>query len=73
VSAIKQALSRLDSSLGKLEYSMEGMEHLLAGEQRDMFSVSEVGNENLIGVQSAVVAQRLDQAIEKVEALLSEG
>ncbi len=73
MSAIKQALSRLDGSLGKLEYSMEGIEHVLAGEQRDMFSVPGVSNENLVGAQSTVVAQRLDKAIEKVEALLSEG
>lgn len=67
MSAIRQALAKLDGAVGKLEGSMGGLEQALAGQQRDMFG--NTSNENA-PIDAAVVAQRLDTAIEKVEGLL---
>lgn len=73
---IKHALTKLDSVVGKLEDSMEGFEEVLAGQQRDMFSAPSNQNASATGgnmIDGAVVADKIDQAIEKVEAVLKEG
>ena len=73
MSAIKQALEHLNSSLQNLENSLSGFEKSLTGTQRDMFGGPPPSNENTCnGVDAAVVAKRLDIAIEKVEEILSE-
>jgi hypothetical protein len=68
VSLIDRSLYRLDMSVRKLEGSMRVVERAFAGQQRDMFSVPEPANND-----GALIAKRLDSAIEKVEALLKEG
>lgn len=73
MSAVKQAMSKLDYVVAKLEGSVEGLEQTLAGQQRDMFSAPSASNGNGQHPQGAVMAQRLDNAIEKVEQLLKEG
>lgn len=56
---------------------MTGLETSLAGEQRDMFGHPPAVNENTTepngtAIDTAMVAQRLDIAIERVEQVLSE-
>ena len=73
MSAIRQALEKLNGSLQNLESSVTGLENNLAGEQRDMFGHPPASNENTNGaIDAALVAQRLDIAIERVEQVLSE-
>ncbi|MFK7840066.1 MAG: hypothetical protein AB8B83_07010 [Bdellovibrionales bacterium] len=78
MSELHQALERLNGSLSNLETSVTGLEHNLAGEQRDMFGHPSPSNENTIDVEggtaidAALVAQRLDIAIERVEQVLNE-
>ncbi|MGB0719523.1 MAG: hypothetical protein ACPGRX_03565 [Bdellovibrionales bacterium] len=76
MSAIEQALHRLDGSLNTLETALGGLERNLAehlsGQQRDMFGYPEASNQNIGGIDASVVAKRLDIAIEKVEEILSE-
>lgn len=77
MSAIRQALAKLEGAVGKLEGSVVKLETSMAGQQRDMFGapVKKNGNANGNGhaIQGALFAKRLDQAIEKVEDLLREG
>lgn len=71
MSAIKQALEHLNSSLQNLEYSISGWEESLSGTQRDMFAApppQQPSNEN---IDVSIVAKRLDIAIEKVEEILA--
>lgn len=63
MSAIRQALAKLDSAVGKLEGSANGLETSLEARQQDMFGGS---------ISPAAVAQKLDSAIEKVESVLKE-
>lgn len=74
MSALKQALQKLNGSLNNLETSVNGLETNLAGAQRDMFGHPTASNENDtdIEINTALVAQRLDIAIERVEQVLSE-
>ncbi len=74
VSILYQALENLNGSLNNLESTVTGLESSVAGQQRDMFgypSDSPASNENA-KIDPAVVAQRLDIAIERVEQVLSE-
>lgn len=74
MSALMQALSKLDHMVGKLEGATDTLEHTLEGQQRDMFAANQAAAANGNGhVQPAVIAERLDNAIEKVEGLLEEG
>jgi hypothetical protein len=77
VSAIKHALARLDSAISKLEGAAESYESSLTGAQRDMFVAPAKPNgmkkQNGHDLDSALMARRLDQAIEKVEAILKDG
>lgn len=76
MSAIKHALNKLDSSIRRLEASMNGLEESMAGQQRDMFG-QPASNQNKSKkngkANGAVIAQRLDQAIQRVESILKDG
>ena len=77
MSAILQAIEKLNGSLDNLETSVSSLETNLAGEQRDMFGHPPASNENTTeangaAIDTALVAQRLDIAIERVEQVLSE-
>lgn len=71
MNAIKQALERLNGSINTLEFYMEVLEaekrEPQAGPQGDMFSAAAPAPSNQ---NSAIVAQRLDNAIDAVEKLL---
>ena len=77
MSLVRHALQRLGGVVGDLEGSVAGLEQVLSGEQRDMFSSP--SNENLSDdppvffAVGAAAAQRVDRAIEGVEKLLREG
>lgn len=76
MSAIRQSLIKLDAAVNSLENSLMTMEQSMTGQQRDMFGNVIKKNKNKSNgndLQAAVIAKRLDQAIEKVEGLLSEG
>lgn len=69
MSNIKQALSKLKNSVGRLEVSMSNLEYAMAGKQRDMFAEpAKPANGPLF--DTAIISQRLDKAIKKVEELL---
>ena len=74
MSAIQQALTKLYTSVGKLEHAMTGFDSFVnlssSGAQADMFSANHRGAN---GLNNAAVAKRLDLAIERVEAMLREG
>ena len=77
MSVLQEALNKLNSSLNHLESSVGTLETNLAGEQRDMFGHPKASNENDTdingtAIDAALVAQRLDIAIERVEQVLSE-
>ena len=73
VTALKQALEKLNTSLVNLESCVSGLEDNLAGQQRDMFGGhATASNENVNTIDAALVAKRLDIAIERVEQVLSE-
>ena len=67
MSTIKDALSKLKNSVSRLEVSMHNHEYALAGQQRDMFSEAKADGPLF---DTAVISQRLDKAIKKVEELL---
>ena len=70
VSAVEQALLKLNQKVGQLESAMTSLESGMTGSQRDMFgSVPQNGQ----AVNPAVVAQKLDSAIETIENVLNEG
>ncbi|MCB1531313.1 MAG: hypothetical protein KDJ35_00430 [Alphaproteobacteria bacterium] len=66
MSAIRQALIKLDSAVGRLESSTNGLEASVEARQQDMFNGANGG------VNPAIVAQKLDSAIQKVEQVLKE-
>ena len=72
MSALRQALDKLDNAVGKLEGSITQFDQNVAqGQQPDMFGGASVSNANA-NVNAAFVAQKLDSAITKVEAILKE-
>ena len=77
MSAIKSALIKMNTAIDRLDGAVGGIEETLAGQQRDMF-VSNNANQNGgaatngHAVDSAVLAQKLDSAIGKVEEILKE-
>ena len=73
LSVIKQALAKLDTAVGKLDGATHGLEKNGVGQQSDMFNAPSNENENEHTIDGAVIAQRLDQAIEKVETILKDG
>jgi hypothetical protein len=77
VSSTRQALAKLEKAVGKLEGQVVKFESSMTGQQRDMFGAPIVkkngsANGNGSDLQGALFAKRLDQAIEKVESLLTE-
>lgn len=75
MSVINQALGRLHESLDYLDLAVQEQEkRLLKAKQQDMFNVranEQVSNRG--GIDTAIVAQKLDAAIAKVEMMLQEG
>ncbi len=71
MSAIRQALAKLDNAVGKLEGSINSYDQSVEGRQTDMFGGAAISNENA-NVNAAFVAQKLDSAIQKVEHILKE-
>ena len=73
MSALRQALDKLDNAVGKLEGSINSYDQSVEGRQTDMFGGAAISNGNAnANVNAAFVAQKLDSAIEKVEHLLKE-
>lgn len=75
---VRDALSQLKQSVGRLEGSLKHLETSVAGVQRDMFGaiVPPAGkkgkaNGNALPFDSTLVSKKLDKAIKKVEELLS--
>ena len=66
MSVILQALEKQDKSVEKLEGSVESLSNGTAEFQPDMFGAA--SNQNTVEI-----AEKLDNAIEKVEFLLQEG
>ena len=69
-------MSPVKSALQKLEISVAGLERSLLDEQPDMFAPP--SNQNATKriaptIDTAIVGQKIDNAIDKVEALLREG
>jgi len=71
VSALRQALIRLNRAVGTLEISTHHLEKSLNGEQRDMFSAPVLAG-NLKAVDTEIVAKKLDKAIARIEKVLKE-
>ncbi len=76
MSAIKQALSKLDMSVSKLEGAIGGVEQKIAGAQQDMFAAQNAvmassANSN-DAAKTQALTNRLDSAIGKVEQILTE-
>lgn len=76
MSAILDALVKLEQSIGNLEGAAAYIETNLAGQQRDMFSSPAPPPANGNGAENIdmnLVAEKLDSAIENVEKVLQEG
>ncbi len=71
MSAVEQALLKLNQVVGKLETSVSTVEVTLKGQQRDMFGTPT--NKTGANVNPEIVAQKLDSAIETLESVLREG
>lgn len=74
MSAVQQAIAKLNSAIGNLEGSVSGLEGSLAGHQRDMFGGPAVAVEaaNTNNIDKDAVLATLDGIIEKAEAVLQE-
>ena len=70
MSSIEQALSKLNVAVGRLETSARDLERTPKGQTRDMFSTIKPKKGGGHSMDNAVIAQRLDKAIRKVEELL---
>lgn len=75
MSAIQQAISKLNRAIGNLEGSVHHVEASMKGQQRDMFAApapaKPVANSNSLDPE--LVASRLDNAINAIEKVLKEG
>ncbi len=72
MSVLRQAIENLEDAVGRLEGSVLSFEKDMTGEQHDMFTAPAKKVAAAASVQGAIIARRLDSAIEKVEQLLSE-
>lgn len=70
MSAVEQALLKLNQKVGQLETTLTALESGMAGQQRDMFGAVPQSGSN---INPEIVAQRLDTAIETIEGVLGEG
>jgi hypothetical protein len=75
VSAVRQAIQNLEAAIGRLETGLEEAATTLKGQQRDMFPSSPSSpplSEAPFNppADTALMAQKIDSAINKVEALL---
>ena len=71
MSAIQQAIAKLNTAIDNLDGSVASVEANMTGQQRDMFGApikpaKPVANAN-------AVAQKLDRIIEQAETVLKEG
>lgn len=74
MSAVEQALHKLSQVVGKLETSVDNAQASMVGQQRDMFPGSAASNGNTQPqIDTQLVAQKLDNAIETIEGVLAEG
>ena len=73
MSAILDALVKLEQSIGKLEGAAVHIETALSGEQRDMFGGGKPPAANGNGIDAGLVAEKLDSAIAQMETVLQEG
>ena len=74
MSAILDALVKLEQSIGSLEGAAAHVESTLAGEQRDMFGGGKsAAAANANGLDANIVAEKLDNAIAQMETVLQEG
>ncbi|MAF97935.1 MAG: hypothetical protein CMH26_04795 [Micavibrio sp.] len=72
MSDIVRALTKLNDVVGNLEGSVGHLEASLSGEQRDMFAAPPA-NSNSSKLDKAAMNEKLDNAIEQIEAMLEEG
>lgn len=72
MSAILDALVKLEESIGKLEGAAGHVETALAGQQRDMFGGNPAPAANGNGIDAGMVAEKLDSAIAQMETVLQE-
>lgn len=70
MSATREALSRLERAIGKLEDSVDGLDTRLSGKQRDMFAAPAPSNANGRALKASTIVKRLDRAIDRAEELL---
>ena len=73
MSAILDALVKLEESIGNLEGSVSHVESSLSGQQRDMFGAPTPPPANANGIDANAVAEKLDSIIEHAETVLKEG
>ena len=73
MSVILDALVKLEKAVGALEGAASHVESALSSAQPDMFTQGRAPGQGDGGIDPAVVAQKLDHAIERVEGVLSEG
>jgi len=75
VSVLEQALRKLDQAVAKAEKAAGHVETSLAGQQRDMFghpTGAAAANSSESYIDGAVVADKLNSTIKKMETLLEE-
>ena len=72
MSAVMEALVRLEKAVAAVEQGMGRVEDSTRGYQRDMFGGPSVPLEDSANNVKAAVAQKLDQTIAKVESLLED-
>ena len=73
MSAIQQALIKLDTAVAKAENAARNMDITLQGKQRDMFASPALApspNHEESYIDGAVVADKLNSTIQKMEKLL---
>ena len=73
MSAILDALVKLEQSIGNLEGAAAHVEDSLSGQQRDMFGGASKPPANTNSVDKAAVVKKLDTIIEHAETVLKEG
>ena len=72
MSEVARALSNLSQIVGQLEGSVYELETSMSGQQRDMFGEKVANSNAQTNIDTELVAQKLDLAIEKIEDVLEE-
>ena len=68
MSEIMKSIGRLTEALNYLEAASQQEQQKLILQQQDLF-----GGDNVVALDPAVIAKKLDVAIERVEQILQEG